>query len=570
VAAGRTGDPTRDRTYAAPDAAGIFDIAALQRASEGEYYAIRPGITRYASWVILAGRYQLLEPVGQGGMGSVWRASDLVLDREVAIKILTEEASRPRFRREAVVLARLNHPRLGRVYDYSEDGDTAFIVLEYLTGLSLARKLPLPPDQAAQVVAQAAEGLHAAHQAGVVHRDVKPANVILTPHGAQVVDFGIATALYDERLTEAGTLVGSAPYLAPEFAAGQPASPASDIYSLGVVLYETLTGQPPFASGHPLETLDAHVHSPVPPLPWHIPEPIAACCLRALEKDPARRPATALELARTLTSAANGMPAPARAADAARHTQVFQEPVPGPARRPNKWLLAVAAVSGALLTAVALLTAASLRHPSTPRTAPAQKSAAVTRHTIPGAYASFAKTLNNAGISAQAQPSSANFDGVGFSFQQEALSAAGYLPGAQVEHDGISFTWPSGAPDDTVATGQTFLISGPGTHLAFLGASAYGSAGGVGEIRYTDGTQQPFRLVMDDWASATATAGQDEVAVTTSQVDSVSGVASRPGSVYFVSIPLRPGKVIEAVTLPTTGTPAQNVPSLHIFAVSIG
>jgi serine/threonine protein kinase len=500
-------------------------------------------------------------------MGSVWRASDLVLGREVAVKLLTDEAARRRFRREAMVLAQLAHPRLGRIYDYCETGQTAFIVMEYLTGPSLAVRLPLPPPEAAEVLAQAAEGLHAVHQAGIVHRDVKPANIILTAQGAQLVDFGIATGSADDQITETGSIVASAPYLAPECATGQPASPASDIYALGVTLYETLTGHPPFAAGNPMATIDAHLHSPVPPLPWQVPELIAATCMRALEKDPARRPATALEFGRALRSGAPPVAAPTASPS---HTQVFRPPAI-PVRR-RRWPT-VAAVSVVIALAAAAAALAFRQHHGTASAgagATTSPRTSATHHTIPGAAPSFTSTLNSTGISAQATPTTGNFDGIGFSFQQEALSAAGYLPGAQVEHDGISFTWPSGTPDNTVAKGQTFLISGTGIHLAFLGASAYGSAGGNGTIRYTDGTLQPFRLVMDDWDSSTATAGVDEIAVTTNQADSPSGVASRPSSVYFVSVPLRPRKVVEAVTLPVTATPAQNVPSLHIFAVSVG
>jgi serine/threonine protein kinase len=510
--------------------------------------------------MVLGDRYQLAEPVGQGGMGSVWRARDLVLGREVAIKLLTDELARARFCREAAVLARLTHPRLARLYDYGEHEGTAFLVMEYLAGPSLETRVPLQAAEAAEMLAQVADGVHAVHQAGVVHRDIKPANIILTTQGAMLVDFGIATGDTDEQVTEIGSIAGSAPYLAPERAGGKPATPATDIYALGIVLYEALTGRPPFAEGHPLETINAHVHAPVPPLPWQVPEQLAAVCMRALDKNPARRQASAQEFARELRAATQA---------GQNHTRVYQHPVQPVSHAARRRGLPVPALVGASAAgAAAVAVAATLLLHHAPASSPAQHDPV--HHTIPGAYASFDKTMDNTGISSVSAPTTANFDGYGYSYQTQALSAAGYLPGAQVAVGGVSFTWPSTSTlNDTVARGQTFMISGSGSEIAFLGASAYGSAGGDGQILYTDGTRQPFRLVMDDWDATAATPGEDTLAITTSAVDAPTGAVARPGSVYFAAIPLRPGKTVEAVTLPTTSLPAVNVPSLHIFAVSI-
>jgi serine/threonine protein kinase len=522
-------------------------------------------------------------------MGSVWRATDRVLDREVAIKMVSDEASMRRFRREAVVLARLTHPQVARLYDYCESGGTAFLVMEYLAGPSLATVPPLAPPRAAEVVAETAEGLHAVHQAGIVHRDIKPANIIITTRGACLVDFGLATGSGDDRVTETGSIAGSAPYLAPERAAGYPASVASDIYALGIVLYEVLTGRPPFASGDPMRTIDAHLHAPVPPLPWQVPEPLALACLSALSKDPRQRPASALEFARQLRSAA-----PVSQTAVYNQTAVYTPDAFGAASggsagaynlKSRRWPLAAAAAAGA---AIAIVAVAVLYHPgsssvtsgaTTQHTAAKDSTPAVrssqtaTPAAVPGASASFTATLNSTGISSSSDPSAANFDGLGFSFQEQALAAAGYSPGAQVSVDGITFSWPSGAPDNTVAMGQTFMITGTGAELAFLGASAYGTPHGIGgtaTIHYTDGSIQSFQLVIDDWDQSTATAGLDQVAVTTNVADNPSGPAQRPSTVYFESVALEPGKTVEAVTLPVTAMPAANVSSLHIFAVSIG
>jgi len=459
--------------------------------------------------------------------------------------------------------------------------------MQYLAGPSLATVPPLAPSRAAVVVAETAEGLHAVHQAGIVHGDVKPANIILTPQGACLVDFGLAKGSGDDQVTETGSIAGSAPYLAPERAAGHPASIASDIYALGVVLYEVLTGRPPFASGDPMRTIDAHLHAPVPPLPWQVPEPVALACLRALSKDPGQRPASALEFARQLRSAAPSAPV--------SQTAVYEQPATytaGEFRTRRRWPLAAAAAGAAIAIAVIALlfhsgggssaganiaaSGAKTQHTATSTgasTATARASQAATPAAIPGASASFAATLNSTGISSQSDPSAADFDGIGYSFQEEALAAAGYSPGAQVSVDGITFSWPSGTPDNTVATGQTFMITGTGTRLAFLGASAYGTPHGIGgaaTIHYTDGSIQTFQLVIDDWDQSTATAGLDQIAVSTNMADNPSGPAQRPSTVYFESVALEPGKTVEAVTLPVTAMPAANVSSLHIFAVSIG
>jgi hypothetical protein len=191
-------------------------------------------------------------------------------------------------------------------------------------------------------------------------------------------------------------------------------------------------------------------------------------------------------------------------------------------------------------------------------------------------YATFSQAFDNAGIAPQADNAAANLDGTGQSYQAEALAAAGYLPGGQVVHDGISFAWPDsppGSPDNVVTQGQTFLISATGAHLAFLGASEFGSSGGDGTIFYQDGTQQPFHLVMDDWWSNQATPGQDEIAVTTAQPNGPPGqppLTGPPVAVYFAAIPLQPGRTVAAVTLPAGSAPANGVPCLHLFAVAVG
>lgn len=209
--------------------------------------------------MLLAGRYRLDVEIGRGGMGEVWRAYDETLARAVAVKLLlpqdTDATAASRFRLEAQTAGRLNHPNLVGVLDFGEYDNRLYLVMELVEGDSLARVLSvsgaLPAERVAQLAAQAAAGLAAAHQQGIVHRDVKPANLLLDAGGTlKIGDFGIARFLDDPgaALTATGQIVGTGLYLAPERALGRPAGPASDMYSLGCVLYQLLSGRPPFQS----------------------------------------------------------------------------------------------------------------------------------------------------------------------------------------------------------------------------------------------------------------------------------------------------------------------------------
>src|SRR3954471_23330699 len=236
-------------------------------------------------------------------MGDVWRARDLLLDRRVAVKVLKDSyAADPtfleRFRAEAKHTASLSHPGIANVFDYGEVGQTAFLVMEYVDGepLSalLARAGRLPADRALDVVGQAALALQAAHDAGVVHRDVKPGNLIVRPDGVvKVTDFGIARAVDAVPVTQTGMVVGTAAYLSPEQAAGRPVTPASDVYALGVVSYECLAGERPFAGDTAVALEMAHLSVPHPPLPKDTPPIVADLVTRALDKEADKRPSSA-------------------------------------------------------------------------------------------------------------------------------------------------------------------------------------------------------------------------------------------------------------------------------------
>ncbi|BDM72900.1 hypothetical protein HEK616_63870 [Streptomyces nigrescens] len=260
--------------------------------------------------MLIAGRYRLRDTIGRGAMGEVWRAFDETLGRPVAVKLLLSHGSDPtapsRFRLEAQTAGRLSHPHVVGVLDFGEYEDRLFLVMELVDGGSLADLLlvsgPRPAADVARIAAQAAVGLAAAHRQGIVHRDIKPANLLLGADGTlKIGDFGIARFLDDPgaALTATGQIVGTSLYLAPERALGRTAGPASDVYSLGCVLYQLLTGRPPFQADSALAVLHQHLDAaPVPPrqLGAALPPAFESYLLGLLAKEPEGRP-TADEVA---------------------------------------------------------------------------------------------------------------------------------------------------------------------------------------------------------------------------------------------------------------------------------
>ena len=261
--------------------------------------------------LILDDRYQLAEPIAAGGVGQVWRASDLLLDREVAVKLLRPEyADHPdtleRFRAEAKHAGSLTHPCVARVYDYGNAGPASppYLVMEYVNGPSLADMLavdPVHPVLALDVAAQAAAGLDAAHRIGLVHRDVKPGNILIGADGlVKITDFGIAHAAGSAPITGPGLVMGTTQYMAPERIAGGQATPASDLYALGILIYECLTGLPPYDGGT-AEVMAGHLYLPMPPLPAGVPPDLGELITRLTAKDPAARLSDAAEVAAIAT-----------------------------------------------------------------------------------------------------------------------------------------------------------------------------------------------------------------------------------------------------------------------------
>ena len=264
-------------------------------------------MNRLQSEMLLGGRYRLDYRIASGGMGDVWAATDDVLQRMIALKVMRPNAEHEdlfalRFRDEALHSARLIHTNIATVFDYGEDDGLAYLVMELVDGKPLSQMIhergPLPADQVRSVMGQCALALGVAHAARLVHRDVKPANILVREDGlVKLTDFGVARAADASGHTRAGDLVGTPSYISPEQALGRPATGASDLYALGVVGHEMLCGAKPFDKPTPVATAISHIHEAPPPLPDDAPESLAGVIEDLLAKDPADRPENARAVA---------------------------------------------------------------------------------------------------------------------------------------------------------------------------------------------------------------------------------------------------------------------------------
>ncbi|GAA1949369.1 serine/threonine-protein kinase [Microbacterium aquimaris] len=270
------------------------------------------------------GRYELDSRIAVGGMGEVWEATDHVIGRTVAIKILKDEymgdpGFLERFRAEARHAALVNHEGIASVFDYGEENGSAFLVMELVPGEALStileRDTSLSTDKTLDIVAQTSAALQAAHAAGLVHRDIKPGNLLITPDGrVKITDFGIARIADQVPLTATGQVMGTVQYLSPEQASGHPASPATDIYSLGIVAYESLAGKRPFTGESQVAIAMAQINEQAPPLPATVAQPVQNFVTAMIAKKPEERPGSAATVARAATALRRGDLAAAAAA----------------------------------------------------------------------------------------------------------------------------------------------------------------------------------------------------------------------------------------------------------------
>lgn len=271
---------------------------------------------RPTAGLTFGGRYELESRIAIGGMGEVWKATDLVIGRTVALKILKDEylgdpGFLERFRAEARHAALVNHEGIANVFDYGEEDGSAFLVMELVPGEPLStvleREHVLPTDKVLDIVAQTAAALQAAHSAGLVHRDIKPGNLLITPEGrVKITDFGIARIADQVPLTATGQVMGTVQYLSPEQASGHPASPTTDIYSLGIVAYEALAGKRPFTGESQVAIAMAQINDAPPPLPVTVSEPVRNFVISMIAKKPSDRPSSAAHVARAAQALRRG------------------------------------------------------------------------------------------------------------------------------------------------------------------------------------------------------------------------------------------------------------------------
>lgn len=328
---------------------------------------------------LLAGRYRLKEPLATGGMGVVWSARDEVLARRVAVKILHPNLAGDasfveRFQHEAIAAARLAHPNIVAIYDTGTESDDNgdprnYIVMEFCSKGSLPQampELPLSPDRVCAIGGDICDALAYAHEVGVIHRDIKPANVLVADDDTlKVADFGIAKAAFTQGdITTTGKILGTVTHISPEQARGEEPDPRSDIYSLGVMLYELLAGRPPFQNESLVATAMAHVNDPPPPprsIRGGIPRRLEEVILKALAKDPDERFTTADEMKHALLDVGGGSTSVLPAVSRSREPSTTPEGVAGSAR----WLLRVL-IGIALAIGVAFLVAFLADQPGGP------------------------------------------------------------------------------------------------------------------------------------------------------------------------------------------------------------
>jgi serine/threonine-protein kinase len=421
---------------------------------------------------LYGGRYKLISRIAIGGMGEVWHAQDEVILRDVAIKILKQEymgdpGFLERFRTEARHAAMVNHEGIANVYDYGEDGGSAYLVMELVPGDSLARILEvekaLSGERVLDIIAQTSRALYEAHQAGLVHRDVKPGNLLITPDGhVKITDFGIARVADQVGLTATGQVMGTVQYLAPEQATGKPATPSTDIYSLGIVAYEALAGKRPFSGDSQMEIAMAQINKTPPPLPADIDARVANLVMSCLAKKPNQRPESALALAKRAESLMSTAPRQSAATSLIQQTPEVTDrtavielaPDTNPTQKPPvvwPWFVLIGALAATAVSVVVAIVVTSMQ-PSLPTFSQQPYPSSSTGSASPGASGTPVVVLL------------ADVDGLNVAEVSAALSAKGLLVTA-VEGDVVAagdervMTVYDASPLGTLAAGSEIVIT---------------------------------------------------------------------------------------------------------------
>jgi serine/threonine-protein kinase len=421
---------------------------------------------------LYGGRYKLISRIAIGGMGEVWHAQDEVILRDVAIKILKQEymgdpGFLERFRTEARHAAMVNHEGIANVYDYGEDGGSAYLVMELVPGDSLARILEvekaLSGERVLDIIAQTSRALYEAHQAGLVHRDVKPGNLLITPDGhVKITDFGIARVADQVGLTATGQVMGTVQYLAPEQATGKPATPSTDIYSLGIVAYEALAGKRPFSGDSQMEIAMAQINKTPPPLPTDIDARVANLVMSCLAKKPNQRPESALALAKRAESLMSTAPRQSAATSLIQQTPEVTDrtavielaPDTNPTQKPPvvwPWFVLIGALAATAVSVVVAIVVTSMQ-PSLPTFSQQPYPSSSIGSASPGASGTPVVVLL------------ADVDGLNVAEVSAALSAKGLLVTA-VEGDVVAagdervMTVYDASPLGTLAAGSEIVIT---------------------------------------------------------------------------------------------------------------
>ncbi|MFB2584960.1 serine/threonine-protein kinase [Herbiconiux liukaitaii] len=549
---------------------------------------------RPTAGVTFGGRYELSSRIAIGGMGEVWQATDLVIGRTVAIKILKDEylgdpGFLERFRAEARHAALVNHEGIANVFDYGEEEGSAYLVMELVPGEALStileREHVLSTDRVLDIVAQTALALQAAHAAGLVHRDIKPGNLLITPDGrVKITDFGIARIADQVPLTATGQVMGTVQYLSPEQASGQPASPTTDIYSLGIVAYECLAGKRPFTGESQVAIAMAQINETPPDLPVTVAEPVRNLVLSCIAKKPDDRPTSTGALARAAmalrrgdiasaaaavpavlgneplppTMATSLMPAPGSTTQATQLlstpgaasaapaipagqplVETVDEDVEPKKRSPWTWPLIVLII---ILGLVLVGTIVALVVQSSGGSAPATTTPATqtTPTTTPTSSTPTPTPTSNTVVVSEADLRGKSFDDAAAILSQQGLSAARIVGNAAPTADQVDFVYQA-TPVGNVPKGETVELTVYGDVIV-PDAPTSAPVGGTG---VSSGTVAPGGVFVVNWTSYSCPSGTTLDTYSVESTNATVTIAPGTSNSATLQAPTEPGATIE-------------------------